>query len=294
MKKKKPTQVHFDSTSDSPETEQMYEWAFPKAPKVYYEEYAWQSIQYLVSKVSTEVGWLGLVETKRNKDDIVTELTVTDIYVPEQTVSGAETDISSEAMADLAIHLESLGKESDKLIYWGHSHVNMGVSPSRQDEIQMQEFLDGGCKLFVRGIYNKRGQSKVDVYDVDQNCIHQCVSNGPVPEPLPKHLTDYLDETIKENVKKQKTVITPQRSLGTLGTVQAYPALTTSQPTLFEQYGGYSPYYEDSETFYDVDGNEIEVTKEEFNKMTKQEKDIFLEEYMDEETYTRAQQDWRS
>ena len=35
-----------------------------------------------------------------------------------------------------------------------------------------------------------------------------------------------------------------------------------------------------------------EVTKEEFDKMTKQEKDMFLEEYMDEETYT--QQGWRS
>ena len=187
----------FTSTSRTKSTTQLYDWDFPDAPSVFYTEDVYAAIRYLVDTISTEVGWLGLVDTLDDGNYLVT-----DIYVPEQTVTGTETDIDAETLCELAMEIENAGKESEKLLYWGHSHVTMDVGPSGQDEIQIEQFLDNGCNIFIRGIYNKQGASKVDVYDVNNNCIHQCVDNGLRPTPMPKALKKSLDKIIKDKIKK--------------------------------------------------------------------------------------------
>ena len=96
----------FDTTSDSPETEQLFEYQYPEAPKVFYTDSAWETIRYLVDSVSTEVGWLGLVETETNDKGVITSFTITNIYIPKQKVHGAETDIAAETLCDLAVELE--------------------------------------------------------------------------------------------------------------------------------------------------------------------------------------------
>lgn len=197
----------FNSTARTPSTTQLYEWDFPDAPCVFYTEEVDAAIRYLVDNVATEVGWLGLVETLDDGNYLVT-----DLYVPEQTVSGTETDIDAETLCALAMEIEQAGKESEKLLYWGHSHVNMDVGPSSQDEIQIEEFLDNGCQIFIRGIYNKRGASKVDVYDVENNCIHQCVQNGLQLSPMNNKLKTALDKIIKTKIKKPKVTKFPALS----------------------------------------------------------------------------------
>src|SRR5690606_38028013 len=44
-------------------------------------------------------------------------------------------------------------------------HVNMGVTPSGQDDLQMKTFKDGGHDWFIRLIANKKGEMKLDIYD---------------------------------------------------------------------------------------------------------------------------------
>ena len=211
------------SSSRNSVTTELYEYDYPEAPAVYYSDEVWAAIRYLVDNVSTEVGWLGLVEKYKDTDDYL----VTDLYVPKQEVHGAETDISAETLCDLAVQLEADGKESEKLIYWGHSHVNMDVGPSSQDESQIETFLENGCQLFIRGIYNKRGDAKVDIYDVEHNCIHQCVENGTIPIPANKELQKHLDKIIKDNVKKSK-----------IKTIIRTPAsVMTHQPSLSQGWG---------------------------------------------------------
>lgn len=141
------------------------------APTVFYSPEAWFSIQHLVEIAPKEVGWLGLVE------ELEFDYLITQIFIPEQTVTAAETDISSDAMMDLYNELIADGIDTSKLIYWGHSHVNMGVTPSGQDEIQVSEYLDS-CQKFIRGIYNKAGVAKVDVYDQTAGYVYQCVDTA--------------------------------------------------------------------------------------------------------------------
>jgi hypothetical protein len=148
----------------------------PPMPVVYYTAQVKAVINHLVAVNTAEVGWLGLVKQVNDNDYLVYKL-----YVPKQTVHSAETDIDSDAMANLGIEITDAGLPAEHLYYWGHSHVSMQVSPSGQDETQIEEFLEAGCKHFIRGIYNKQGHSKVDVYDVPRNVIYQCVREAPTP-----------------------------------------------------------------------------------------------------------------
>lgn len=162
-------------------------------PSVYYTEEVDATIRFLVDTVTTEVGWLGLVEK------VGFNFLVTKIFVPKQTVSAANTTITAASMADIAMEILDLDLNPDDLYYWGHSHVNMGVSPSVQDEWQLEEYL-AHCPVFIRGIYNKREQAKVDVYDMPAGIVHQCVNHGTVPSQLSSAERTRLKNILKRDV----------------------------------------------------------------------------------------------
>jgi len=190
-----PSAADIDSSSMEPTITPLYE--EPPMPVVYYTPHVKAVINHLVAVNAAEVGWLGLVEQVNDNDYLVYKL-----YVPKQTVHSAETDIDSDAMANLGIEITEAGLPAEDLYYWGHSHVNMQVSPSGQDEVQIEEFLEAGCKRFIRGIYNKQGHSKVDVYDVSRNVIYQCVRED-VEVSLTDKDVEHLDTLIKANVTKK-------------------------------------------------------------------------------------------
>lgn len=195
--KPREKKYRFSSTSTTTTTTSMYPAKDqPKAPSVWYTDKVWEKIRLLVDTCQKEVGWLGYVE-KYSDDTYV----VVEIYVPPQTVTAAETDIEADAMGDLAMKLLDEGLDPSKLIYWGHSHVNMGVSPSGQDETQIEEFIEH-CPIFIRGIYNKKGDAKVDVFDTNQMLIFQCVKNQVLSPLSLDEETEFLRE-IKDNVKER-------------------------------------------------------------------------------------------
>ena len=201
--------MHFSANSLTPKVSQIIPDNIVEArkhiPCVYYAEHVYQAIWYLVEKCSKEVGWLGLIEPMGQ------DFMVTQIYVPRQEVTGAETDISPEAMADLAEEIMRAKKDPGQLLYWGHSHVNMGVSPSGQDETQIAEYLQN-CDMFIRGIYNKRGESKVDVFDKTNMLVYEAVPNGRYHPPMNEAFKERMDKLIAQNVKEQVFVNTWQQN----------------------------------------------------------------------------------
>ena len=164
-------------------TSVMFPSQVPRAPKVYYSDKAWAKIAYFVNRAKGEVGWLGLVERRG------TNYLVTDVFLPEQEVSAATTEISVDAYNKIMFECIRDGVYNDNLCYWGHSHVNMSVTPSMTDERTTQGYIestmDGG--FFIRGIYNKSGDSKVDVYQKDgekSGWIFEAVEDGLLPRAL--------------------------------------------------------------------------------------------------------------
>lgn len=175
--------------------------SYKAAPQILYTPKAWQKIWLLVDTCPKEVGWLGTV----TKHDEV--YMIEDIFVLEQTVTHTETDIEADALAHLALQLEEQGIDSSTLRYWGHSHVNMQVSPSGQDENQTEEYLEH-VDWFIRGIYNKKRDTKVDVFDMTEKLVYQAVNNQvQIPSMTSTEIKAFQDE-IKTNVK-ERTYVAP-------------------------------------------------------------------------------------
>lgn len=199
-KPRKPQQRRFDfsagsTTPSRARIERKVERAEKPAPRVFYTAEVYDLIKFLVAHCEKEVGWLGMVDTIGN------DYLITAIYVPEQEVHGTETDIDADAMAALAMEILDANEDPSKLFYWGHSHVNMGVSPSGQDEQQVDEYLVN-CPGFIRGIYNKKGDSKVDVFLPEEGIVWQCCENRIYSPGLTPEQEAQFKEQIKRNVKE--------------------------------------------------------------------------------------------
>lgn len=167
-------------------------------PRVLYTNLAAQKITHLVNKVHQEVGWFGLVDELDSGDYLIT-----DIFVPKQKVGPATCNITTETVEELALELLEQGVDIGKMQYWGHSHVSMAVHPSGQDEWQVEQFIDG-ASLFIRGIHNKRGETKMDVYLPKEDTVYQCVDTGLEDGGKIRMTTEVMDEieaAIRENVE---------------------------------------------------------------------------------------------
>ena len=195
-------------------TEALFTREQQTAPIVQYTNRAWQKMKKVIAMCTEEVGWLGTV------DKVGVGYLVTDIFVPKQVVTATECDIEADALADLVHELDY----PENLYYWGHSHVNMGVSPSGQDEQQTSEYLEHN-DIFIRAIYNKKGASKVDVFDMVAGIQYQSVANGMRVEPIPDAEMEEFIAGVKVNVCKP-----PPRTFGNANSVGS-PTGTTGGKT---------------------------------------------------------------
>lgn len=130
-------------------------------PMIYITPEAYMKIQCLVDENDLEVGWFGSVE--RSGDEYV----IYDIFLFEQEVEEAETEMDAKSIAKLSIELINNGKEKEvnELRFWGHSHVKMAVNPSTTDESTALAFQENDCDWFICGIFNKGRDIRIDFYD---------------------------------------------------------------------------------------------------------------------------------
>ena len=199
-------------------------------PDVYYTADVKTTIDYLVASTDDEVGWFGLV------DELVTgDYLVTEILIPDQTVSRATVDIDADAVTKLVMELMDRGVDPGKLRYHGHSHVKMQVQPSGTDQEHLEEYMEN-CDWFIRGIYNKMNQSKVDVFDKRQSCVYQCVNTGVYELLRDDAFYDTLDVIIAGRVKKHVYKYKGVQTGKQLGPVQ-----TLSGGALYQK--GYTPFH---------------------------------------------------
>lgn len=125
-------------------------------PKIEISSLAYQKASILVDTADTEVSWLHTVSRTGNI------FLVEDTYLLEQTVTMATTGMSAEGVMVFLMEHEDL---AGRLLGWGHSHVNMDVSPSGQDDQTVEDMIAGGqCPYFIRGIFNKPGKIRFDLY----------------------------------------------------------------------------------------------------------------------------------
>lgn len=123
-------------------------------PTIYFTLEAYRMVIGYVMASELECSMMGEVETHKNT------FLVTKVHLPQQTRSAAFTKITHDGVASL---LTNPSINPQKIKAWFHSHVNMGVTPSGQDEKQAQELMSD-AEWFIRGIFNKRGEYSLFIH----------------------------------------------------------------------------------------------------------------------------------
>lgn len=135
----------------------------PKAKLVIKLE-AWLKIQALVAECDKEIAWHGLV-TKHNNI-----YTIEDVLIFPQTVTGA-TVTSDETEYSLWL-AQQPDEIFNKIRFHGHSHVNMGTSPSGVDTTYQEDIVRNLQDFYIFSIFNKKGDNWCTIYDVEDNIVY--------------------------------------------------------------------------------------------------------------------------
>lgn len=136
---------------------------------VYFTETAWLKMQTLIREFDKEVAWHGVAY--RGEDESKDEYYITDILVYPQEVTGATVNTDQEKYEMwLMMHEDDV---FNNIRMQGHSHVNMGTSPSSVDTAHQEKILaqleDDMFYIFM--IWNKRGEKTIKIYDLAKNIL---------------------------------------------------------------------------------------------------------------------------
>lgn len=216
-------------------------------PIVIISKVALSKMQLYVENCQNEIGWLGVV-TKTNDSLFIVE----DVYLFKQNVHMATTEITPEGLSEFAEDLLSQPDGIDvwnNIRLWGHSHVNMSTSPSKQDNDQMLTFAQGGHPWFLRIIANKKGNISIDLYDYSQGIIYknlnwwvelteeeklidkQIAILQAKAAAIKNKVLDFYKEPIIEEIKNKVSSIRTYRHVNTSNSIQ-----TTNLFDLYDWY----------------------------------------------------------
>jgi hypothetical protein len=142
-------------------------------PYVIYSFKAREKIRHIVDAVATEVGWIGLIALDPK---FPLEILVVDIELATQVVASTTCTMSALGKVEATDRLFDNNPDYPQAYigYWGHSHVNMGVSPSGQDVDTAMENSDVKS-MYVACIHNKKDDVNCDIYDFANNVWHEDV-----------------------------------------------------------------------------------------------------------------------
>lgn len=162
-----------------------------------------------VDECADEIGWLG---TAIKQPDNVYQ--ISDVYLFDQDVHATTTEITVEGLTRFAeeVLVEPNGLEIwNNIKLWGHSHVNMSTSPSKQDDEQMETFSGSGHDWFMRLIANKKGEMVIDIYDFNTSVcfldlpweISRSVEEEAIEAQI-SQLYNQIDQIRSKNLKIEK------------------------------------------------------------------------------------------
>ena len=192
---------------------------------VYFTELAYRKFQALVDGFNNEVAWHGLAY--RGEDESKDEYYITDILVYPQEVTGATVTTDQKKYQDWLMSQED--NIFNNVRMQGHSHVNMGVSPSGVDENLYESILAqlDDNMFYIFQIWNKKGDKTCKIYDLAKNimfdtadCEIKIISSTPADvtidgvspdeqEAMLEALTQFRhDKICKQFVEESKKLVT--------------------------------------------------------------------------------------
>lgn len=183
-----------------------------KKASVHFTSLAWRKMTALLRGFDKEVAWHGVAH--RIDDEDKNEYIIEDIVVYPQEVSGASVEMDTEKYAVWL--MENAEDERFNNIHMqGHSHVNMGVSPSPVDLSHQEEILNmlGDDDFYIFMIWNKSLTSNTKIYDMRKNLLFENADVSVTYEP--DELDEFVDAAKKMvTTKTYKPATTPATGYG--------------------------------------------------------------------------------
>jgi len=184
-------------------------------PKIVLDERAFEWIRAIVELHDTEVGFFACVD--KNADNFF----IRNVEYPKQyLVNGGTCEMDREGQALLMVKLINEDREADigKMKVWGHSHVNMGVGPSKQDDDQAFQFAKEHAEgdFMIRLIVNKKGDMNFALFDFKNNLIFEdaeysvsCTNS----EPIGRNKVERIVRVINENPGNNTLILASTKAI---------------------------------------------------------------------------------
>lgn len=161
---------------------------------------AYMKIFALVHTYSTEVEWHGVVERTAADAFHIKDVLIFPHKVTSATVISNQTEYEK--------WLDTLDDNTfNALRFHGHSHVNMGVTPSGVDMTYRYNILNNfgtpsetSDLFYIFLIFNKRGDISGEIYDLQNNALYSKSTTADEIKIVIEDcdwLTDFLDEAKK-------------------------------------------------------------------------------------------------
>ena len=139
-------------------------------PTVYITAEAFIKMRTLVDNTETEIGWYGVVKKYPGLQETYV---IEDIIVYPQRVTGATCEQDDNKIFEFEMSLTD--EQVNNKRFQGHSHVNMGVTPSGVDEAFYQDLLSQVTDYFIITVTNKRNEYTTRFYDIANNILYSDV-----------------------------------------------------------------------------------------------------------------------
>lgn len=136
-----------------------------------FTELAYLKMITLVREFDKEVAWHGLA--RRGDDKERDEYIVYDILVYPQEVTGSTVNTDQEKYQTWLMNHED--DVFNNIRMQGHSHVNMGTSPSTVDSSLYERILDqlDDDMFYIFLIWNKKNEKTIKIYDLAKNVLFE-------------------------------------------------------------------------------------------------------------------------
>lgn len=161
---------------------------------------AWAKMCQIIHGFDTEIGWHGIV--KRIGDY---KYLIEDILVYPQLVTGVTVEMDEDTYDQWLVELSE--NEFNSLRMQGHSHVNMGVTPSGTDLDGNKKILStlGDDMFYIFMIWNKKLERNIKIYDMKNNILFE---NEDIDIEFAEYDSNLFMEIAKNMVNKKHTCTT--------------------------------------------------------------------------------------
>lgn len=170
-------------------------------PTVYILATAYAKMAALINSSSDELAWYGTATRVKNN------YFIEDILVYPQTVTSATVDADEEKCAKWFMDLPD--ETINNIRFQGHSHVNMGASPSGRDTTNWQKFANilKPNEFMILCIGNKKGDYYWNIYD---KAINVFFENKDITMCVVDNKGNSISAWAKESIEKYIVKETPK------------------------------------------------------------------------------------